>query len=118
MVHKILFWSGFGISTPPYVLSHPLLIVSSHPTGLAVRFWQLGIEMRPFFNKESFWAYPVFAAAGGSFGYWLTGVENRQMKILADRRNRLLEKRKRRAEREGTVESEKVEEGGILASTS
>lgn len=40
------------------------------------------------------------------------------MKILADRRNRLLEKRKRRAEREGTVEVDKVEEGGILASTS
>ena len=86
--------------------------------GLAVRFWQLGIEMRPFFNKESLWAYPIFAAAGGSFGYWLTGVENRQMKILADRRNRLLEKRKRRAERERTVEVDKVEEGGTLASTS
>ncbi|KAI9816767.1 MAG: hypothetical protein M1827_001412 [Pycnora praestabilis] len=95
MVHKILFWSGFGV---------------------AVRLWQLGIEMRPFFNKESLWAYPVFAAAGGSFGYWLTGVENRQMKILADRRNSLLEKRRRRAEREGG--SEKVEEDGILASTS
>jgi len=69
-------------------------------TGLAVRFWQLGIEMRPFFNKESLWAWPLFAAAGGSFGYWLTGVESRQMKILAERRNNLLEKRRRRAERE------------------
>lgn len=57
--------------------------------------------MRPFFNKESLWAYPVFAAAGGSFGYWLTGVESRQLKLLAERRTNLLEKRKRRAEREG-----------------
>ncbi len=74
--------------------------------------------MRPFFNKESLWAYPIFMAAGGSFGYWLTGVENRQMKILSDRRNRLLEKRARRAEREGIAEGDKAEGGGILASTS
>jgi len=80
MVHKVLFWSGFG---------------------LAVRAWQLGLEMRPFFNKESLWAYPVFAAAGGSFGYWLMGVENRQQAILGARRTSLLEKRARRAEREG-----------------
>ena len=88
--------------------------------GLAVRFWQLGIEMRPFFNKESLWAYPLFGAIGGSFGYWLTGVESRQMKILADRRDRLLEKRKRRAEWEGTAELglEKAERDGVLASTS
>ncbi|MCJ1247363.1 hypothetical protein MMC30_004577 [Trapelia coarctata] len=85
MVHKILFWSGFG---------------------LAVRFWQLGMEMRPFFNKESLWAYPVFAAVGGSFGYWMTGVEHRQLQVLTERRNALLEKRRRRAEREGqTVEA-------------
>ena len=90
--------------------------MASFFTGVAVRLWQLGIEMRPFFNKESLWAYPVFAAAGGSFGYWLTGVESRQMKILADRRSSLLEKRKRRAEREGLPD--KVEEGGILGSTS
>ena len=68
-------------------------------SGIAVRLWQLGIEMRPLFNKESLWAYPLFAAAGGSFGYWLTGVENRQMKLLAERRDSILEKRKRRAER-------------------
>lgn len=80
--------------------------------GLAVRFWQLGIEMRPFFNKESLWAYPIFAAAGGSFGYWLTGVESRQMKLLAERRSNLLEKRKRRAEREGAANGEGTELGG------
>ncbi|MCJ1354111.1 MAG: hypothetical protein MMC33_004098 [Icmadophila ericetorum] len=95
MVHKVLFWSGFG---------------------LAVRFWQLGIEMRPFFNKESLWAYPVFAGAGASFGYWMMGVEQRQLKILADRRDGLLEKRRRRAEREAAAA--KAEEAGVLASTS
>ncbi|KAI1915971.1 hypothetical protein LOZ53_000878 [Ophidiomyces ophidiicola] len=97
-VHKVLFWSGFGI---------------------AVRLWQLGIEMRPFFNRESLWVYPLFATVGGSFGYWLEGVESRQLKMLADRKEMLLEKRRRRAEREAAeVGLSKVEEGGLLASTS
>ncbi|KAF2453186.1 hypothetical protein BDY21DRAFT_293345 [Lineolata rhizophorae] len=78
-MHKVLFWSGFG---------------------LAVRLWQLGLEMRPFFARDTLWTYPAFAAVGGSFGYWLMGVERRQYQTLADRRDRLLEKRKRRAERE------------------
>lgn len=56
--------------------------------------------MRPFFNKESLWAYPVFGGLGGSFGWWLTGVEQRQQAILGARRTSLLEKRARRAERE------------------
>lgn len=72
--------------------------------------------MRPFFNKDSLWAYPVYATVGGSFGYWLQGVENRQFKLLANRRDRLLEKRKRRAEREtqnmGT--HSQIEEEGIM----
>ncbi|EAS27804.3 NADH-ubiquinone oxidoreductase 14 kDa subunit [Coccidioides immitis RS] len=97
-VHKVLFWSGFGI---------------------AVRLWQLGIEMRPFFNRESLWVYPLFATVGGSFGYWLEGVESRQLKMLADRKEMLLEKRRRRAEREaGEPGLSKIEEGGMLASTS
>ncbi|CZR57257.1 probable NADH2 dehydrogenase (ubiquinone) 14K chain [Phialocephala subalpina] len=79
MVHKVLFWGGFG---------------------LAVRVWQLGLEMRPFFNKGSLWAYPLFGGVGASFGYWLTGVEERQQAILGARRTSLLEKRARRAERE------------------
>lgn len=69
-------------------------------TGIAARLWQLGIEMRPLFNKESLWVYPVYAGIGGSFGYWLMGVEHRQFKMLADRRDQLLEKRARRKERE------------------
>ncbi|KAF2851363.1 hypothetical protein T440DRAFT_448431 [Plenodomus tracheiphilus IPT5] len=79
MVHKVLLWGGLGI---------------------AARLWQLGIEMRPLFNKESLWVYPVFAGIGGSFGYWLMGVEQRQFRMLADRRDALLEKRARRRERE------------------
>ena len=86
--------------------------------GVAVRFLQLGIEMRPFFNRESLWVWPLFAGVGGSFGYWLTGVEGRQMAILAERRESLLEKRRRRAEREATANGNKTEEGGILSSTS
>ena len=78
--------------------------------------------MRPLFNKESLWVYPLFATVGGSFGYWLEGVESRQLKILADRKEMILEKRRRRAEREAkesvTVGMSKVEEGGVLASTS
>jgi hypothetical protein len=56
--------------------------------------------MRPLFNKESLWVYPIYAGFGGSFGYWLTGVEQRQFRLLADRRDALLEKRARRKERE------------------
>ncbi|KAF2468835.1 uncharacterized protein BDR25DRAFT_326529 [Lindgomyces ingoldianus] len=85
MVHKVLFWSGFGVG---------------------VRLWQLGIEMRPLFNKESLWVYPVYASIGGSFGYWLMGVEARQFKMLADRRDALLEKRARRKEREEATRAE------------
>ncbi|KAM5454741.1 hypothetical protein MaudCBS49596_002038 [Microsporum audouinii] len=98
-VHKVLFWSGFGV---------------------AVRLWQLGIEMRPFFNKESLWVYPLFATVGGSFGYWLEGVEGRQLKMLAERKQILLEKRQRRAERDAAepVGLDKAEQGGVLASTS
>ncbi|APA10783.1 hypothetical protein SS1G_03589 [Sclerotinia sclerotiorum 1980 UF-70] len=83
MVHKVLFWTGFG---------------------LAVRAWQLGLEMRPFFNRQSLWVYPVFGGVGASFGYWMQGVENRQQSILGARRTAILEKRARRKEREGAAE--------------
>jgi hypothetical protein len=59
--------------------------------------------MRPLFNKESLWVYPVYASIGGSFGYWLMGVEQRQYKMLSDRRDALLEKRARRKEREAAA---------------
>lgn len=69
--------------------------------------------MRPFWKKESLWAYPVFAAAGGSFGYWLTGVDNRQRGLLEERRHNLLEKRRRRAEREGTSLEQRIDAAGL-----
>lgn len=68
--------------------------------------------MRPILAKESLWVYPLFAGVGGSFGYWLQGVERRQLKILAQRREAILEKRRRRDEREGLS---KTEEGAALA---
>lgn len=50
----------------------------------------------------------------------MTGVENRQMAILAERRESLLEKRKRRAGRLAASQngSEKTELDGNLASSS
>ncbi|KAF2863135.1 NADH2 dehydrogenase 14K chain [Piedraia hortae CBS 480.64] len=78
MVSKILFWSGFG---------------------LAVRFWQLGIEMRPFMTKP--YLYPFYCAIGASFGYYLQGVDEKQKRFLEEARERLMQKRLRRLEREG-----------------
>ena len=74
--------------------------------------------MRPFFNRQSLWVYPVYAGLGGSVGYWLMGVEQRQVAFLNERRDSLLEKRRRRAQREGvTVENEAGErEEGLVDS--
>lgn len=60
--------------------------------------------MRPFFTKSSLAGYPLFAGVGASFGYWLSGVQERQETILAARRESLLEKRARRAQRESAGE--------------
>lgn len=77
--------------------------------------------MRPFFHKEILWTYPVYAGIGASFGYWLNGVEDRQMRILGETRERLLEKRRRRAEREGGIqigtEGQKTQEGLFASPT-
>ena len=94
-----------SLTSTYFITSEALLTDWALGIGVAVRLWQLGIEMRPMFNKESLWVYPVYATIGGSFGYWLQGVEHRQFKILADRRDRLLEKRRRNAEREGTEDA-------------
>ena len=74
--------------------------------------------MRPFFNKESLWVWPLFAGIGGSFGYWLSGVEVRQLAILAERREALLDKRRRKAEREAAANGNKTEEGATVPSAS
>jgi len=74
--------------------------------------------MRPAFHRSLLWAYPMYAGIGASFGYWLTGVEDNQLRILSDTRDRLLEKRRRRAEREALrdpTESQKLDES-IFAS--
>lgn len=74
--------------------------------------------MRPFFNRGSLWVYPIYAGIGGSFGYWLNGVESRQVAFLQQRRDSLLDKRRRRAERaalegKGVLEGDDVHgEGG------
>lgn len=70
--------------------------------------------MRPILAKESLWVYPLFAGVGGSFGYWLQGVESRQLKMLAQRREAILEKRRRRDQREGISQGE---EGAVLAAS-
>jgi hypothetical protein len=70
---------------------------------LGVRFWQVGIEMRPFFNKGSLWVYPLYAAGGASFGYWLQGVDDNQTALLNERKEALLEKRARKAARDAAA---------------
>ncbi|KAF2138811.1 uncharacterized protein K452DRAFT_290459 [Aplosporella prunicola CBS 121167] len=75
------------------------------------------MEMRPFFNKGSLWAYPLYATIGGSFGYWLQGVESRQYKLLSDRRQALMDKRARRALEESTTvdPATQADKEGIMA---
>jgi len=68
--------------------------------GVLTRAWQLGIEMRPFLTRRDYLGFPVFAAVGASFGYWLQGVDERQTAVLAERKQAILEKRARRARRE------------------
>ncbi|RKF72358.1 putative nadh-ubiquinone oxidoreductase 14 kda [Golovinomyces cichoracearum] len=92
MVHNAIFWGGFG---------------------LAVRFWQLGIEMRPLISRSNLWAYPLFGGIGASFGWWLEGLGVRQKALLAERKKILLEKRARRDERsrvESKLENERFTE--------
>ena len=87
--------------------------MNANGIGLFVRFWQLGIEMRPFFNRGNLWTYPAFGGAGAGFGYWLDGVEKRQRQILDDKRQTLLEKRRRRDEREEKKRASRGVEGQI-----
>ena len=66
-------------------------------TGAAVRWWQLGIEQRPFFARNTALGYPVFMAITGTFGYWLGGIQERRIKDLEARKEVLLAKRGRAA---------------------
>lgn len=65
-----------------------------------MRFWQLGIEMRPFFARNTALGYPIFASISGALGFYLEGVEARQFALLEARKQSLLAKRKRVAEAE------------------
>ena len=55
----------------------------------------MGIEMRPLITKGSLWAYPWYAGIFGSFGWWLTGVETRQLHWIEKRKTLFLEKKAR-----------------------
>ena len=114
MVHKVLFWSGFG-SSPNSLPSHRLTRNPNISAGIAVRWWQMSLEHRRslFFSKQNLWAWPVFGGTGASFGYWLTGVGDRQKAILLERKNNLLDKRRRRAEREATTAEAEIAHGGV-----
>ncbi|CAG7565531.1 unnamed protein product [Fusarium equiseti] len=98
-MHRIAFWSLFGQG------KEELDANIAEIKGLGARFWQMGIEMRPFFNKSSLWVYPVYAAGGASFGYWLQGVDDRQTDTLKERKAILLEKRARKAERDAQADA-------------
>lgn len=89
--------------------------------GLVVRWWQLGIQMRPFFARPELWVYPIYGGVGASFGYWLQSLETNRMRYLGETKERLLERRKRRAEREqlnAGNEEQKSEHGMIASPTS
>ncbi|RDA87647.1 hypothetical protein CP532_3801 [Ophiocordyceps camponoti-leonardi (nom. inval.)] len=88
---------GEGEAMTSHALPPPPPYSKGKGSGAAVRFWQLGIEMRPFFNKGSLWAYPVYALGGASFGHWLQGVDDRQRARLDERKEMLLQKRARHA---------------------
>ena len=75
--------------------------------------------MRPFFSTQNWLVYPIYGGLGASFGYWLQGVEDKQMRYLSEARERLTERRRRRAEREGGLDAgsrAQKEEEGLLAS--
>ena len=72
--------------------------------GFAARWMQLGIQQYRPFARDKLWGYPVYGAVAAGVGYWLEGVEQRQMKMLNDRKESLLAKRARAAERERELE--------------
>lgn len=112
MVSRIVFWAGFGM---PYYCLQGCTSSTWHTekksngqvkwTGIATRVWQLGLQKVNPLSRSMLWAYPVFAGVGASFGYWLDGVDKKQVEILQERKEAILAKRARRAAREGQVEA-------------
>jgi hypothetical protein len=80
-----------------------------------VRLWQLGIQMKPLFYRRELWLYPLYAAVGGGFGYWLQGAGDRHDSMLQERKEMLLEKRRRRAEREAAAALGGIGEGAAAS---
>lgn len=72
------------------------------PTGVVTRVWQLGLQRTSPLSKQGlgYLAYPVYAAVGASFGYWLQNVDSAQTEMLQERKESILAKRARRAARE------------------
>lgn len=62
--------------------------------------------------------YPVFGGIGALTGFWLQGTQDRQLRYLEEAKQTLLERRRRRQEREelnaGNVEQKT--EHGLMAS--
>ncbi|KAA8894681.1 NADH2 dehydrogenase 14K chain [Sphaerosporella brunnea] len=71
--------------------------------GAGVRFWQLALEMRPLFQRSTIIGYPIFMSISGAFGYYLQNKEAAQKALLEERKQRLLEKRARQAERDAVA---------------
>lgn len=72
---------------------------------MATRAWQLGLQKTSPLQRRMLWAYPVYGGVGASFGYWLDGVDKKQVEILQERKEAILAKRARRAAREGQAEA-------------
>src|SRR5690606_13892776 len=68
-------------SLPPTISTSQLTPPFYH-TGAAARWWQLGIQMRPHFAKESLYPYPIYMAVAAGFGYYLQGAEEKQKELV------------------------------------
>jgi len=59
--------------------------------GIAARAWQLGIQNRYIFQAPG--SYILSGSVFGAIGYWLVGVEERQIYLLAQKRKEMAERR-------------------------
>lgn len=55
--------------------------------GIAARAWQLGVQKRNLFQLPG--AYLLSGGVFGAIGYWLVGVEERQVELIAQKRKEL-----------------------------
>ncbi|CAE6393892.1 unnamed protein product [Rhizoctonia solani] len=55
--------------------------------GVAARAWQLGIQKRNLFQTPG--AYLLSGGVFGAIGYWLVGVEERQVELITQKRKEL-----------------------------